>query len=97
MPRKLVELGLRNEVSVLRSENVLPEVGPRTLVVVRLPAVGVPRETSEDGERLMALARDAVVRGADVVALELANRDELGCAREIVGTPLEVVREGAGR
>jgi hypothetical protein len=59
--------------------------------------LGLPRVTSEAGERVAVLRVVVVARGAGVVARELARRDELGCAREIVGTPDDVVRVGAGR
>lgn len=101
-----MELGLRNEVSVLRSENVPPveRVEFRVLVISRV-VDDVPRDTSEGVLRVATGVRvdvervDAELRGVVAVRVleEPASRDELGCARVMVGTPLEVVRDGVGR
>ncbi|MEZ5990894.1 MAG: hypothetical protein R3E76_00870 [Planctomycetota bacterium] len=92
----------RNDVRVLRSENV-PLERDVVVRVSKLPAlrdvselreVALPRDTRDVGpaSRLVLLARDGdiAVRDASLASLELLSE-----AREIVGTPLEVVRLGA--
>jgi hypothetical protein len=81
VPRKL--LGLRSDCSVLRSEIVLE----RALVAV------LEREFVVAVRRLVARGA-GVERVVAVLSLLRASRELPGCAREIVGTPLEVVRVG---
>jgi len=104
--RKLSVGEVRNEVSVLRSEispvlRVLSE--PEVERVARLPESRVLRleiESDRVSEGTLPVLRVLRVslRGTDVaVVARVAVRDESGWAREMVGTPLAVVRDGAGR
>lgn len=82
---------MRNDVSVLRSE-IVPRVATERvcgLPVLVVRGIALVREAVL--ARLgMALVRGAVAEGCD----EDRARLELAGARETVGTPLEVVREG---
>lgn len=90
---------LRSEISpVLR---VLSE--PEVERVARLPVSRVLRleiesERVSEGTLLVLRVLRVSLRGAAVAVVpRVAVREELGWAREMVGTPLAVVRDGAGR
>lgn len=92
-----MEPGVRSEVSVLRSE-IVPRVATERvcgLPVLPSRAVLVVRGIAAVREAVLARLGMALVRGAvvDGCADDRA-RLELPGARETVGTPLEVVREG---
>lgn len=92
-----VEPGVRSEVNVLRSEMVPRVATERVCGLPLLPsrAVLVVRGMAAVREAVLARLGVAAVRGAVVEgwAEERARLELLG-ARDTVGTPLEVVREG---
>jgi hypothetical protein len=103
LPRNDVDVP-RNELSVLRSEIVPVErlaVRPReVLAVTDEREVTAPLDSSEGVVVVrVVVVRVVVPREGETARLVVAPRAsrELPLAREIVGTPLEVVRLGAGR
>lgn len=100
--RKLSVVVPRNDVRVLRSLITLRVDGPPSFTRVRLSVARVLRlELSaalvSEGTLLVLRVVRVLVRCAEVAARLSATREVPGAAREIVGTPLLVVREGAGR
>lgn len=104
-------LGVRNDVSVLRSEKVERVVGPvlRGTIAPRSPVrvtdasprgnTAVVRVGMAAGVRVGAAAREgvAVLRGVAVArgVTVLRGVADADGVRDTVGTPLGVVREGA--
>jgi hypothetical protein len=104
--RKLSVGVVRNEVSVLRSEiSPLPRVLSRLVVervarssVARVPRLEIESARVSDGTLPVLRVLRVSLRGTAVAAVSrVAVREVPGWAREMVGTPLAVVREGAGR